>query len=54
MNQLLQFFLFIVFPSLALLSGIGLSGYEIYRIKEYRLLVLILLLGVMLQHQVSE
>jgi len=54
MVEVVAFLAFAVLPTMALLAGIGLGGYEIYRIGEYRLLVVIILLGVMLQHQTLE
>jgi len=52
--EVVPFFGFVVVPALALLAAIGLSVYEIYRIEEYRLFVVILFLWVMLQHQLLE
>ncbi|MEF8783764.1 MAG: PAS domain S-box protein [Haloarculaceae archaeon] len=54
MVDVVAFFVFTVLSSAGLLAAIGLSGYEIYRIGEYRLLFVILLLGLMLQHQILE
>lgn len=54
MVDIVAFLVFTVLPSWGLLSAMGLSGHEIYRIGEYRLLVIVLLLGLMLQHQVLE
>ncbi len=54
MVDVVAFLAFVVVPTMALVAAIGLGGYEIYRIDDYRLLVLIVLLGVMLQHQVLE
>lgn len=54
MAEVEVFLVFVVFPSLALLAAIGLSGHEIYRMGEYRLLVVVVLLAVMLQHQLLE
>lgn len=54
MVEVVAFVVFAVLPTMALVAAIGLSGHEIYRIGEYRLLVVVVLLGVMLQHQILE
>ncbi len=54
MVEVAAFVVFSVLPAMALVAAVGFSGYEIYRIGEYRLFVVIVLLGVMLQHQLLE
>jgi len=54
MAELESFLLFVVLPSAALLSAIGLSLYEVHTIGERKLLVIVIILGLMLQHQLLE
>jgi len=49
-----SFLLFVVLPGIALAAAIAFSGYEVYRIGERKLLIVIVILALMFQHQVLE
>jgi len=49
-----SFLLFVALPGVALAAAIVLSGYEVYRIGERKLLIVIVILAFMFQHQVLE
>jgi len=49
-----SFLLFVVLPAVALGAAIALSVYEVYRIGERKLLIVIVILVLMLQHQLLE
>jgi PAS domain S-box-containing protein len=54
LGALVALLLFVVVPAVGLAAAIALSVYEVYRIGERKLLIVVAILALMLQHQLLE